>query len=166
MKSDEIVKIHELSIEELRRTYDEICEHYSSARNRILTFFAGSLGFLGFLYGDGINDAGLNNIFLPTELYGVIFYWMGLSAYLIAIGVLIIAIQPIPWIIPTDFKEHKNLRYSSFATFQEYVIDEYIQAITFNQANEEKKKRLFNIAFYLLTFGAIVLVVIKNFSKT
>lgn len=161
MKTEDKVKIHALSIEELRRMYDEICEHYTSTKNRILTFFTGSLAFLGFLYGDGANS-----ILIPLETYGKTFYWMGLAAYLIAISLLIVAIQPIAWIIPTDFKEHKSLRYQNYLDFQNYVIDEYTQAIIFNQTNEEKKKRLLNVSFYLLTFGAIVLVIIKNFNAS
>ncbi len=145
-----------MSIEELRRMYDEICDHYTGTKNRILTFLAGALGLLGFLYGGG-------DLFIPEQIYGKVFYWIGLGSYIVATGLLIVAVQPILWHMPTDFKEHKKTRYSTLLDFQEYVIDEYINSISQNQIGDEKKKKLLTIAFALLTLGAIVLVVLKNF---
>ncbi len=157
MNSDEKNIALQLSIEELHRMYDEICENYTNTKNRILTFLAGSLGILAFLYGNG-------DLFIPAQNYGKIFYWLGLALYIIAISLLMIAVRPVNWDIPTDFKEHKELKYKNAMEFKEYIRDEYITSISSDNNHVTVKNRLLTTAFVLLVIGGIVLVVLKNFN--
>ncbi len=158
MKNEEKINILKLSVEELRRMHDELCDTYTSAKNKILAFLAGELGFLSYLYYGG-------NLFFPQQIYGQIFYFIGIALLLIALAILFIAVQPVVWVIPTETKVHKDSKYVSYENFLQYIKDQYVEAFLINNAHCSKKHKLLNMAFYLLVIGATLLSVIKNFNK-
>lgn len=157
MKSKAKIQTLKLNIEEQRRKYDEVCGNYASIKNRILTFLAGSLAFLAYLYGSG-------ELFVPQETYGQIFYWLGFLLYIIAIIILFMAVQPVVWHLPTDTVNVDKLKVNTEEEYLEYVQNEYIECININKQYNEQKYRLLDMALKLLIIGGIVLVIIKNFN--
>jgi hypothetical protein len=157
------------SIEELRRTHDEISDLYQRIRMRVLTYIGFGFALLTLLYGDGGNQPEdkaeiFNRLFIPSELYGIILYFLGLFLIIVAICILFLATQSVLWRIPTDFKELKELKYQNFLEFLEYIRDEYIEALKINKAHCEKKQRYLDTATFPLIFGAVLLIVINYFS--
>jgi len=156
-KEDKLVKIHEKSIEELRREDDWINKNLSETKTKILTFLGGSLAILSFIFAnDGFQ--------CPNQMYGKILYLVGLIICFISISLLFIAIQPVSWQIPTEVKEHVNLSKKDYLLFLKYIKKTYIETINYNLPQYEKKQKLLTIAALLLVIGSMLLLIIKNFN--
>jgi len=155
-KEDQLVKIHEKSIEELRREDDWLNKNFSEAKNKVLTFLGGGLAILSFIFAnDGFN--------CPEEMYGKILYIGGLIICLIAISLLIIAVQPVSWQIPTEIKTHIRIKEKNYLSFLKNIKETYIETIKTNSPQYEKKQKFLRIAALLLIVGSMLLLIIKNF---
>lgn len=164
MAIKEEIQIHEKSIEELRREYDEIALAFSRASTRALTFLGGGFAFLSYLYGYGTTNGLPNALFIPREIYGVIFYFFGLFSYIGALFFSFLAIRPVVWRTPAEREVNKDL--SSFKTYLDYLQyckNRYIDAIDHNLPLNERKQKRLNLSSLLLVVGVLVLIVLKNF---
>lgn len=153
---DEISTL-QLSISELRRMHDEICQAYSGIRVKAITFLGGEFAFLSYLYSGG-------TLFIPPQIYGIIFYFIGLFFCISALVLLFLVMQPVKWRIPTETKVHKNYatNFSSFLDALKYVQQEYIAGIHINIPHCEKKQVRLNLALIFILVGVSILVVIKS----
>src|SRR4051812_24138100 len=76
-----------IAIEEQRRVYDELNEATASIKIKILTLTGAGLALLTFLYA---NPSNLKNpLFIPPQIYGKIFYIVGLILTLGSLGMLL-----------------------------------------------------------------------------
>lgn len=157
MNKGEQENILKESIDELRRMHDEVCDSYVLTRNKVLAFLAGGLALLSYLYSSG-------DLFIPEQVYGKIFYFVGVAFCVTSIGILFSAMQAVSWSIPTDIKRHKNIKQKKYIEFLEYIKDEYTESLSKNFIHCENKQKLLNSAVALLIAGAILLLVIKNFN--
>lgn len=157
-------EILEVTIEELRRRYDKICQDYDTARIKILTLFGGGLAFLSFLYS-GKTQEGRADIFFPTNLDERIFYIIGLGLFLAAICIFFWAIRPSDWALPLSVSEVSKLEehYNTKDKILEYVKDEYLTATNFCMNQLAIKVKLLDTGANMLFIGAIILLVLKYF---
>lgn len=153
---EQLVKIYEKSIEELRREDDWLNKNFSETKTKILSFLGGGLAILSFIFTNGFD--------WPEEMYGKIFYVAGLIICLIAISLLFIAIQPTAWQVPGEIKEHIKIRNKNYLSFLRYIKGTYIETINKNSPQYEKKQMFLRISVLFLIIGSILLLIIKNFN--
>jgi len=154
-KNEDQIQLLKLSIEELRRMHDEITNAYSNVKIKIITFIGGELALLNSLYSNG-------ELFLPKEVYGRIFYLLGLTSCVVALLVLCLSIQPVLWRMPTESKKHR--KHKIYLDFLKYVREEYVEALSINKSHLGKKQDRLDLASSLLMIGAVILLIIKNFN--
>lgn len=157
IKEDDKIKLNLIAIEELRRYYDQVSELYTQIRTRILAFLGGGFAVLGYLYGNG------GDLFIPKQIYGMIFYLIGFMSFTTAMSTLFRATRPVIWRIPTEIKDLKQMKFKNELKLLEYIKDEYLEAIRIDSLHCEKKQQLLTYALYLEVIGGIVLLVLKNF---
>lgn len=150
---DETLK---LTIEELRRTNDWISNSYDKVKTKTFTFLGGGFGLLIFLYSSG-------DIFFPKEDYGRIFYVLGLALLIGSIVMLFVSLLPRIWEFSTDCDELEELNFEDHSHYLQYVKSNYIKQYRKNKHTYEKNQRIMSLAFYPLTLGAIIMVVLKIF---
>lgn len=151
-------EINRIAIDELRRSYDSVQRAVDQLRIKTITFIAATFALMTYLYSDG-------NLFIPIELYGKIFYFMGLGATLTSIAIFLLQLRPHLWMLTTEIKELKNIKQSTEEDYLEYVKSEYIDCYVHNARTYEIKHKYFNIGFILLVFGAFTLLTIKTFTQ-
>lgn len=148
----------EIAIEEQRRVYDDLSQSYDHAKIKVLTFLGGGLALLTYLYSTS------NDLFVPQELYGQIFYFAGLTLIIGALGNLLSALRTSPWEVPTESKELRKINGSdSRLDYLRYTRDRYLACWDNNIKVYESKQRTLNISFMPLILGAIILIVLKTF---
>ncbi|MCA9325559.1 hypothetical protein KDA23_05875 [Candidatus Saccharibacteria bacterium] len=148
--------VNQVAIDELRRSNAKLDKAVDQLRVKTLTFIAAGFALLTYLYKDG-------NLFIPVELYGRIFYFVGLASILSALILFLLGLRPYPWMLTTEIKQLKKIPQRSENQYLEYVKGEYISCFEKNGATYEIKHRSFNLGFILLILGASILVVIKTF---
>jgi hypothetical protein len=151
-------EVLETAITEQRRVYDWLSTGYDQAKIKVLTFFGGGLGVLTFLYSSG-------DTFIPHELYGKVFYFIGLGLMIFGLSTLVTAVQRRHWEFPTETRDLKALQYETKRDYLEYIRDRYVACYELNVKAYDDKHKLLDIAFYPLVFGAIILVVLKIFGR-
>jgi hypothetical protein len=154
--TDDEEVILRIAIEEQRRVYDWLCVSYEQARVKILAFLGGGLALMTFLYSD-------RRLFIPHEVYGKIFYFVGLGLILGALGILFHALRAMPWEFPIETKDLKKLPTKKKVKYLEYTKERYLICYDINIKAYETKQKYLNMAFYPLIFGAIILVVLNLF---
>lgn len=157
--SDSILILKE-SIVELRRRYDFINDLYQNVRVKIITFMGAGFALLGYLYIDNSNG---DNLFIPADTYGKIFYFAGLAMVLLSLVILFISLKASSWELPTDADKLKKKDFVSLEEFLIYVRNEYLKAIDLNLMIYEKKQSKLDFASHSLVIGGIVMLVIKSF---
>jgi hypothetical protein len=113
---------------------------------------------LTYLYSSG-------NLFIPAELYGKIFYFIGLASILLAMMIFLIELRPYSWELTTEIKALEDIKQKDESEYLEYVKKEYINCFNANSKTYEMKHRSFNLGFILLTVGAFTLIIIKTFPQ-
>jgi hypothetical protein len=155
--------ILQLTIEELRRTYDWLDSAYVRLKTKTLTFLGAGLAVLTFLYNGG-------NTFIPHETYGIIFYFGGLILLLSALALLLIALLPRHWEFSVEIPDIEAISFPSKKDFLEneqayleYIKNRYVTAYKMNISTYEANQKLLNLSFYPLVLGAIILTVLRMF---
>jgi hypothetical protein len=153
-RDPELLKI---ALEELRLTYGRLNEAYARARAKILTFLGGGLALMSYLYAGG-------DFFFPPQIYGRIIYCIAFVLAILGLGLLFYALGTIFWRVPTEQHYKKMLAdHPTKDDFLEFLVDEYVQSLAGNIPKYEKKHMLLNLAFFCLTSGAIILLILKSF---
>lgn len=147
--------LSELTLSELRRLYDRINADYNTLRGRIFTLLGGELIAVSFIFG-GEN-------FLPHQVYGKVFYFIGIGLILLATAFLYMGSSPVLWSAPFELKEAKQMpeKYNTSEELHKYVKEEYIESIEHCMGKHEEKVRHFTLALRLLFSGVIMLLILK-----
>lgn len=151
--SDEML---EVTIDELRRAYDWVSHMYDKVKSKTLTFLGGGLALLIFLYSGG-------NLFFPSQVYGQIFYVIGLGLVVCSLVMLFVSTLPRTWLLTVDSKDMDDMNFEDDNHYLQYVKNNYMEAYKFNKNIYEKNGKMLNLSFFPLVIGAIILVVLKIF---
>jgi hypothetical protein len=162
------IEVLRTAVEEQRRFHDELTSSFRSLRTKILSFIGAILALLAFLYASAA-DAGKNvptadRLFIPDELYGLIFYFVGLACLLYALARLVHGAKPdVQWNVPFEHKDYLELKESDERLYLEKLKNEYVSCGQMNITVHEKKSEAIADSFYPLLIGAILLVVLRYF---
>lgn len=102
----------ELALEELRIIYARLDVSQATIKLRVLTFLGAGLALLSYLFSTR------GDLFIPSERYGKVFYFIGLGLIISAISMLLHALRPGFWAVPIADKDTQpqNSQRSSRAT--------------------------------------------------
>jgi hypothetical protein len=155
IKESETLAILQANLIELRRTYDHVSNIYDQLRIKALTFIAGEIAIVTFLFA--------SNIKYPSLLYGQMIFWAGILSFLCSFSVLLWTIAAVQWRIPCDFEKFENMKkkFSSEIALTEYVHNEYVSAIAHCLPLVSMKSRRFNTTIYFLSVGVIIILLLK-----
>lgn len=163
------VEVLRIAVEEQRRFHDELTSSFRGLRNKTLSFIGATLALLTFLYAgasssDGGNLTTAERLFIPHELYGLIFYFVGLSCIIYALGKLVHGAKPdAVWSVPLEQRDYANLIEDDERRFLQKLKDEYVAKTEENLQVHAKKSEALKDSFYPLLVGAILLVVLRYF---
>jgi hypothetical protein len=166
----ERIELLQIALAEQRRFHDELTASYRGLRNKILYFIGAILAVMTFLYAGATDDAKSvsERLFIPSELYGVIFYFFGLFCLIYALFTLVKGARPdTQWNVPTDtIEEHVIGKVNSKmrqADFLQEIVDEYETSSKLNLTVHGNKSEAIRSSFFPLLIGAIILVVLRFF---
>jgi hypothetical protein len=146
-----------IAIDEQRLVAQKLHEDYYQMKTRILTYLGGGLAVLTFLYSRA------DGTFIPDETYGKIFYFAGLGMMVMAISLLLYALTPAEWEVPTENVKLELLEGDNDLEYLAYVKLRYVACYKTNIRAYTTKQKLLNTSFFPLIFGAIILVVLNIF---
>ena len=110
MDENEQIEILKSTLAEQQRFHDELTNSFDDTKNRIVVYIGAILAGLAFLYSGAIDTSkGVRErLFIPEELYGIIFYFFGLTCILYALFVLIRAMKmDTQWEVYTDTSDRR-----------------------------------------------------------
>lgn len=169
-KSEDSVDILKASLDEQRRFHDELTSAFRNERNKIVYFIGTILAILTFLYAGATDTTKTvaERLFIPDELYGLIFYFAGLFSLMYALVSLIRGARPdTQWNVPSDVIEESVLnkvdRTMTEQDFLQRLVDEYEQSTSMNLKVHTKKSEAIRTSFFPLLIGAIILIVLRFF---
>lgn len=148
--------INKVAIDELRRSYDIVGRSVDKLLTKTLTFIAATFALLTYLYNGG-------NLFIPPQVYGRIFYFVGVSLVITAIVIFLLGLKPRTYKLTTSIARLKDIKEKTEEEYLEYVKNEYIDSLSINSNIYEGKHRDFSLGFVFLVIGAFVLIIIKTF---
>lgn len=151
--------VNKIAVDELRRSCDTLNHSVDQLRSKTLAFIAAAFAVLTYLYSGG-------NLFIPSELYGKVFYFIGLGALLSAVVIFLMGLRPYQWNLTTEIKALKNIPQKGEDEYLEYVKDQYVECYEKNSFVYENKHSSFNFGFILLVAGAFILIVIRTFPSS
>lgn len=164
--SKEVLKI---AVDEQRRFHDELTSSFRGMRAKTLYFIGATLALLTFLYAGASSSKGMHisvkeRLFIPDELYGLIFYFTGLALVLYALAKLVHGAKPdAKWTVPFEQEDLLTLDETDERRFLENLKNEYVKTTIANLEIHTKKSVALKDAFYPLLVGAILLVVLRYF---
>lgn len=149
-------EILKLSIIELRKTFDRISNIYDQLRIKAMGVLGGEVAVVTFMFSG-------NGIPIPTIVYGRIFFFVGIVLLGIAFGLLLWTISPLEWKMPYDqyLTAELKARFRSSKDFLVYLNDDHVEAVKHCQKYVGIRGKRFTWTIYLLSVGAIILMVIK-----
>lgn len=162
---EERIRSLQLGIEEQRRDHDSLERMYEQVKTKNVTFLAGALGLLGYLYGSvGNGGSSLRQkLFVPEAPYGVVIYWLAFSLFISAIVMLLYsAFKSRPWSTAYD-DEQEDCIAEDYESYLKYMKKRYLRASKINGSSYSKKHTLLDISFLPLLSGAIILLLLKSF---
>lgn len=150
------------ALEEQRRTYDWLNSGFRNAGTRALTYVAGGLATMTYLYTSDSSSMDLTSrLFIPEATYGKIFYFIGVALVAFGLYSMVRAIMPKKYELPTEQKQLTKLQFRSEEKFLEYMIARYASCFESNVQSYAERSKHIDQGFFPLVFGAIILVVIK-----
>lgn len=153
-KDDDRLQVLELSLDELRIIYSRLDRAVSHLRTRIVTYLGAGLALLSWLYRD--------DLFIPDERYGKVFYFLGLGLMVSGLGALLHALKPNSWSVPIESKLSKISRSNSKLILIELLVEEYVESMHSNISRYERRVPYYYTGFMQLLCGGILLLVIKS----
>jgi len=148
------------------RYHEELSASNESSKKRIATHIGLILALLAFLYA-GALDASKSvqeRLFIPTELYGQIFYAAGLFFILLALGRLIHGSRPNgSWSIGHESSDSQAVE---SMTEKDYLIklkNDNEESRKYNVDQYNKKYFALKDSFYPMLLGAIIMIVLRYF---
>jgi hypothetical protein len=157
LSGDDLIAAKEIQLSELRIIYDRLDNDHGTSKTRTITFLAAGLALMSYLYAGGPEE-----LFIPSEPYGRVFYFLGLGLVTAGLSFLLFSLRAHSWSVPIESKINKLGRYRSKAEVLDLLIEEYQESMNGNIGKYERKVGFNSTGFFLLLLGAILLLVIKN----
>lgn len=153
----------ELAIEEQRRDYDFLQNLQSDVKIKTITFLGASLGLLGYLYTTAERGSIQQRLFIPNQIYGMIFYAFGLVMLLAAVTLLMIALyKNHSWQTAYDNNQEDSYL-DNYQSYLEYMSKRYLKISINNSKTYEQRRQLLNLSFMPMVLGSIILLLLKTF---
>ena len=157
MNSDEKIKFT-LLLEEAREKYRKVDRVYTEIKNRMLLFLTADIALLAYFFTD-IREC------LPEELYGIIFFAIGVVSIIASVGILFSHYRAIyNWPSPIGPVEIERIVHKSGGKeILQIAIDDYLGAYEAADKIARKYARAANWALLLFVVGVTILLIIKFF---
>ena len=169
-KDESAIHILSTTLDEQRRFHDEITKSFDNIKSKIILYIGAILAVMTFLYSSALDGGKTTQerLFIPKELYGVLFYFFGLMCLIYALSVLIRAMRmDTQWEVYTETAErHVVGGVDEKLAHQEYLqemVNGYETAISKNLRSHRIKSVAIQTAFSPMIAGAIILVVLRLF---
>lgn len=149
-------KILQLSVDEVRRKYDELTRDFDQLRVKVLAFISGELALIALLFASGLP--------VPRIVYGIFFFLFGIGCITASFIILLFLLRSILWsspIHPTALERHDYSKFPTKADFLEFICKCYSVSLEKNSPKLSERAKLFDNALMLLFIGAIIFLVIK-----
>ena len=164
------LKVLKVAVNEQRRFHDELTGSFRGLRTKIITFIGAILALLTFLYAGATTTkvpetrSTVDRLFFPSELYGQIFYLVGLTCLIYALAKLVHGAKPdAQWSVPFEQSDFASLKDTDERVYLEKLKDEYVKATDNNLRMHAKKSEAMKDSFYPMLVGGILLVVLRYF---
>lgn len=155
-----------LIIEEQKRDYDYLLHIYNRMRAAESILLTATFGIVAYLYYSGPNGENpgiLDRLFVPTEDYGRVIYFIAAGFFIYGLVKLIMNVfGNNPWM--TAYESHKDSYPHKALETLEYIKIRYAECQEFNGEKYRKRKEGLNFLFYCIFISAIILMVIKTLS--
>jgi hypothetical protein len=170
-KKDEIaISILLTALDEQRRFHDEVTNSFDNIKGKMVLYIGAMLAVLTFLYSGALDETKSmrERLFIPVELYGMLFYFFGLACIIYALFILIRAMRTdTQWEVYTDTAERRIIggideKLEQREYLQE-MVDGYESATNKNLKAHGIKSVAIKNAFFPMIGGAIILVVLRFF---
>ncbi len=152
-------KILERSINELSKFYSHLSNIYDQLRLKALALIAGEVTIVTFLFNDPTSRH------VPKAPDTKIFYYSALIFLILTFGLLLWIISTVNWTLPHDTKRSSEVladrNRNTYLGFLKYLQDDYCEVCDKTNKLVSSKCKRFNWCIYLLSAGAIILMVIK-----
>lgn len=153
MSDDEKAKYH-LLLHEHRERLRGINVACKELRNRMLLFLTADLAVLAYCFTNAEE-------YLPAELYGVIFFALGVASLIASVCVITAFLCIVkPW-SPTEIPDIQHLDYEK--EILQATIQSYQSSCENAQRKLARQHLIANLALLLFLIGAIIVIIIKIF---
>lgn len=155
-----------LIIEEQKRDYDYLLHIYDRMRATEGVLLTATFGVVAYLYygePDGAKSDLFKRLFVPTEDYGKVIYFMAAGFFAYALVKLMINVfGKNLWM--TAYEAPKtNYTHKTIDTLR-YIKGRYDDCLEFNGEQYRKRKETLGFLFYCILISATILIVIKTLS--
>lgn len=153
-------------IRQQERFHDELTAEKNRIKTKNYTYIAAIFTFFAFIYSSALNDSKpvQDRLFIPDELYGIIFYAAGLFFLMYALGKLIHGARPYGvWYVGYESEDAEAVETMSEDDYMVKLKNDNETAHERNIAQYNKHYIAVKDSFYPMVIGAIVLVVLRYF---
>jgi hypothetical protein len=153
-------------IHEQQRFHDELTGSFHKIGTKIITYIGATLALLVFLYSGALDSAKptLDRLFIPDELYGKLFYFLGLFLVLYALTRLIHGSRPGGhWTVACNSSDLTTVESMTDTEYLVKLKNDYDEARIANAKEHTKKYEALRDAFYPLLLGATIMIVLRYF---
>lgn len=140
-----------------QKRYEAVDKSFSEMRNRRLALLSVEFALFAYLFAD------LRNL-IPTELYGIIFFAIGVTLIIVSIGLSLYHCRPVIWPDPIGPLEKERINNSKTkAEWLEVATNDYAAAAEEGKRIISKHSKTFNFSLIFFILGLIILLIIKFF---
>jgi hypothetical protein len=164
------IAILHVALDEQRRFHDELTRSFDVIKSKIVYYIGAILATMTFLYSGALDEhkSTLEKLFIPNELYGMLFYFFGVICLLYSLAVLAKGMRPdIRWNVYTEATEQRVVGgVDTSLSEREYLqdmVDGYESYTNTNLESHNKKSEATRAAFFPMVMGAIILTVLRLF---
>lgn len=154
--TSEEAAVLKLALSQYEHVYDNINNSYDQLRVKALSMIAGELALGAFIFST-------DTLVIPTEYYGIIFYFAGIISFILSFGIVISTITSITWKVPGEPDTGDGIveKYPEESAYLKFIIGQYVECIDHCMEVVDRRTGRFNWALYLLSGSAIMLLIIK-----
>lgn len=107
---DVAISILQTTLEEQRQFHAEITSSFENIKSKTVLYIGAILAILTFLYSGALNEekSMRERLFIPVELYGMLFYFFGLACIAYALAILVRSMMKAPqWEVYTETADRR-----------------------------------------------------------
>lgn len=169
-KNEYSTAVLRVALDEQRRFHEELTNSFDNIKSKIVVYIGAMLAVLTFLYSGALEETNTmrQRLFIPDELYGMIFYFFGLACLIYALFVLIRAMRTdTQWEVFSETTERRVIgtideKLNEVEYLQE-MVNGYETATGKNLQAHRINSNAIQNAFLPMIGGAIILVVLRFF---